>query len=188
MKENALRSESGLRALLDSLPPELDAMLDERTRALGMAPAVETDHVGEREYLTFHRGALRLALPSSSVLRLYRAPKLTRIPCAPSLVARVMHVEGRIVSVLDLIECLSSASAAPTPESGVLLIEHGKIWLGLLVDRVHGLETILDSRITRSVDAEGVSTRVVVGTGPRMSIVLDPGALVMTTRSAAANE
>ena len=98
---------------------------------------METAAVRE-ELVVVRLGGCRYALPMSSIGEVGRPPELTRVPGLPAWVAGVANWRGRVLAVLDL-RSLLSAETAPLDRRGRLVVlSHGGVRVGLLVESVAG--------------------------------------------------
>jgi purine-binding chemotaxis protein CheW len=91
-----------------------------------------------RALVVVRLGGCRYALPLSGVAEVGRPPGLTRVPGLPAWVAGVANWRGRVLAVLDLRALLD----APAPEldrrGRVVVLSHGGVSAGVLVDAVVG--------------------------------------------------
>ncbi|MDO9489372.1 MAG: chemotaxis protein CheW, partial [Sphingomonadaceae bacterium] len=88
------------------------------------------------EFVTVYLEGQLLGIPVLSVHDVMRMGALTRVPRAPPLVAGVMNLRGRIVTVIDLCRCLGFAERAPAAASMAVVVEVGGQPYALVVDRV----------------------------------------------------
>ncbi len=95
-------------------------------------------------HVVFRVAGERFALPLEAVREVVvPQPPFARVPRAPDAVRGVMNLRGRVVAVVDL---AALVGLPPQPlEAGagqVLVLEHGKRALGLLIGGVVGVEPI----------------------------------------------
>jgi purine-binding chemotaxis protein CheW len=84
----------------------------------------------------------RYGLPLAAVREVVVPPeRFTRVPRAPTAVAGVMNLRGRVVTVVELRQLLGLPDG-PTPPSRVVLLDRGRRDLGLLVTEVDGIEAV----------------------------------------------
>jgi purine-binding chemotaxis protein CheW len=74
------------------------------------------------------------ALPYSDVLHMETFAGATRVPGAPSYVAGLMQVRGRVLPVIDLRVRFGLDPQPSTPDSRVVVVQSGKRALALLAD------------------------------------------------------
>ncbi len=94
--------------------------------------------------MLFRLGGERFGLPLGAVREVVvPQPPFARVPRVSDAVRGVMNLRGRVVAVVDLAELMG---LAPQPlEAGrghVLILDHGKRALGLLVGGVLGVEAV----------------------------------------------
>ena len=85
-------------------------------------------------HVTFRVGTADYALPATQVLHLESYDGATHVPGAPSYVAGLVQVRGRLVPVIDL---RSRFGLQPEPHSidhRVVVVQAGERVVGLLVD------------------------------------------------------
>lgn len=94
-------------------------------------------------HVLFSVGGERCGLPLQSVREVVLPPPLyTRVPRAPSVVAGVMNLRGRVVLVTKLAGLLGVEEPAAPATERVLLLDRGRRDLGLLVTAVEGIEPL----------------------------------------------
>ena len=83
-------------------------------------------------------GGCRYALPMASVAEVGRPPQLTRVPGLPAWVAGVANWRGRVLAVLDLRTLLASEAGELDRRGRLVVLAHGGVRVGLLVESVAG--------------------------------------------------
>jgi len=99
------------------------------------------------EFLVFRLGAELFAVELHLLRSIHRPDGLATVPCTPSYVAGVLNVRGEIVVVLSAAALLGSAHASRTETGQVLLVEHPRACLGLLVDEVVGVRPLASAAL-----------------------------------------
>lgn len=92
----------------------------------------------QSELVLVRLGGARYALPMGSVAEVGRPPGLTRVPGLPAWVAGVANWRGRVLAVLDLRSLLSAAPAELDRRARLVVLAHGGVRVGLLVESVAG--------------------------------------------------
>jgi purine-binding chemotaxis protein CheW len=85
-------------------------------------------------HVTFRVGAASYAIPASQVLHLESYETATPVPGAPSFVAGLVQVRGRLVPVVDLRSRFGLPAAEHTLDNRVVVVQSGTRVAGLLVD------------------------------------------------------
>ena len=84
----------------------------------------------------------RYGLPLAAVREVVVPPaRFSRVPRAPAAISGVMHLRGRVVTVVELRQLLGLPDGA-SPASKVVLLDRGRRDLGLLVTDVDGIEAL----------------------------------------------
>jgi purine-binding chemotaxis protein CheW len=95
-------------------------------------------------HVVFRIADERYALPLEAVREVVvPQPPFARVPRASDAVRGVMNLRGRVVAVVDLAPLVGLAPQPLAPGVGqVLVLDHGKRALGLLVGGVLGVEPV----------------------------------------------
>jgi purine-binding chemotaxis protein CheW len=95
-------------------------------------------------HVVFRVGRERFALPLGAVREVVLPqPPFARVPRASEAVRGVMNLRGRVIAVVDLAALVGlPPQPLDAPASQVLILEHAKRGLGLLIGGVVGVETI----------------------------------------------
>jgi chemotaxis signal transduction protein len=101
-------------------------------------PATATDAI------VVHLGSGRFAVDLASVAEVGRAPAVTRVPGLPVWLAGVANWRGRILPVLDLRPLLGAEATALDSQGRLIVLTHGGVAAGLLVDAVDGTTSLID--------------------------------------------
>ena len=93
------------------------------------------------------------AIELGSSVAVLAANGITGVPCTPPHIAGVLNVRGDIVTMLDLAAALGLGASPPTHSDSarVVLIEHQRGRLGLLVDEVQEIRPVSLDRLERSL-------------------------------------
>lgn len=93
------------------------------------------------ELLTFSTGGQLFALPVGDVREVLAGPSITPVPRAPSDVAGLLNLRGRVLCVLDLSTRLGLTTARRA-RPGVVVVEVGSELVGLAVDELLDVELL----------------------------------------------
>lgn len=85
-------------------------------------------------HVAFRVGSAEYAVPASQVLHLESFETATHIPGAPSFVAGLVQVRGRLVPVVDLRARFGLPPIEHTIDRRIVVCQHGERVAGLLVD------------------------------------------------------
>lgn len=87
----------------------------------------------------FRLGGIMLVVPLGQVREILISPPVSRVPGAKPWVTGIANVRGTLLPILDLQGFLSSRSTLRGRRTRVLVVEHGGVTAGLMVDEVLGL-------------------------------------------------
>lgn len=139
------------------------------------------------QMLCFRLGEEFYAIGILNVLEVIRVSKMTYLPSSPSYIAGICNLRGNIISVTDPGRLFGlEGETTRTDRSRIIVVAHGEIETGLLVNEVLFVEEVKESRIEpplSTVDSE--KTRYMKGKfrhGGRLFTVLDSLALLESTR------
>ena len=87
----------------------------------------------------FRISGVNLVAPLTQVNEIIHFPKLTLIPGTKKWVKGVANIRGTLLPVMDLQGFLGKNSVATSSKTRVMVIKHGEMAVGLVVDEVLGL-------------------------------------------------
>ena len=110
-------------------------------------------------HVVFRVAGERYALPLEAVREVVLPqPPFARVPRASEAVRGVMNLRGRVVAVVDLAALVGLAPQPLAEATGhVLLLDHGKRALGLLIRGVVGGEPLAPPEDARATLVRGVA-------------------------------
>lgn len=114
-------------------------------------------------HCTFRVGDHCLAVEADAVAEVLGIRAMTRVPLAPPGVLGLVHVRGRIVTIIDPAVALGLPVPADRPAAAHLVLEvAADDWVGLLVDEVLDVVEIPAAAVERphAVEAEAAVTGV----------------------------
>jgi chemotaxis signal transduction protein len=122
---------------------DLASVFRERAVALAKRPSRGTLTAGA-QHLRFSVQDLRFAIAVADVKTCLAASWVTRIPCAPAHMADVIHVQGRLVSVLDLGVLFGAGAAIRSVgnQARVILVEALGRTVGVWAGQLDGIVTL----------------------------------------------
>lgn len=82
----------------------------------------------------------RFVASMDEVVELLEVPQHTFVPGAQPWVRGVANVRGRLLPLFDLAAFFGGHLSGPRQRRRVLVVEHGKIYAGLIVDELHGMQ------------------------------------------------
>lgn len=82
----------------------------------------------------------RFVASMDEVVELLEVPQYTFIPGAQPWVRGVANVRGRLLPLFDLAAFFGGNLSGPRQQRRVLVLEYEKIYAGLIVDELHGMQ------------------------------------------------
>jgi purine-binding chemotaxis protein CheW len=116
--------------------------------------------IAPQQLVTFRLGDDRFAVDIFVVERVLRFTSPAMVPKLPAWMDGVIEHGGRVVPVIDLRARLGLPRIAPRPEQRILVLAVGEEWLGVTVDSVHEVMSVLPDDVAppppifRGLDAE----------------------------------
>jgi len=101
-----------------------------------MSTKTETIEGTVAEYVTAVIGGQLFGLPISRVQDVFVPDRLTRVPLAPSEVAGILNLRGRVVTAIDMRSRLDFGALAPGHKVMAIGIEFKGESYGLLIDQI----------------------------------------------------
>jgi purine-binding chemotaxis protein CheW len=68
--------------------------------------------------------------------------RLTPLPCTPDFIAGIVHLHGRIVTVIDLKRFFDLPHSDLTDLNRLVVLQHGGVEMALLADRIVGVASL----------------------------------------------
>lgn len=101
----------------------------------------------QTKYICFSLGNEEFAIPLLSVREVLGVPQVTPIPQAPSYFMGIMNLRGSVISVMDLRQKLG-IKPIPGEETGVIILDLGDYYLGVVVDSVNSVQSLEETEIS----------------------------------------
>lgn len=133
-------------------PPDavsVEMLLEERARIL----AHPVEHLPETKsinVLKFSLAGQELGIPLSAVREVVLTGKITRVPGTPAYIAGICIIRGEIISLVDLRVLLPITHTGITDLNRVIVISDNNLIMGLLADRITGLEDLDAALVTHA--------------------------------------
>ncbi|MDR3636743.1 MAG: chemotaxis protein CheW [Isosphaeraceae bacterium] len=177
------RSLAALQADAALSPERVQAVLDERARALARVPVRPPEVSEVIEVVTFTLAGERLALESRFVRRVLSRWDCTPVPGAPEALVGVTNLHGEVLALFDLGVLLGVARAGPAASAQLLVLGEDRDELGVLADSLGDVRSL---RITDlhepPASFERLSCGALRGVTEDVLIVVDGRALLADER------
>jgi len=107
----------------------------------------------------FRLGKTKLVSRLGEVVEILTYPGFSKVPGAKDWVRGVANIRGNLLPILDLRGFLLGRSSVPSRQSRVLVIQHGDVYSGLIVDEVLGMKHFqAEERISKAPCDEAALT------------------------------
>lgn len=147
-------------------------ILEKRARALALEPPPAPGPGFEAlEFLLAHE---HYALETRWVSEVFPVRALTPLPGLPDFVLGIIHVRGRIVSVLDLRKFFELPSQGLSDLNKVIVLGGPEMEFGILCDAILGVRRFLNDDLTTSIPTlSGIRAQYLMGITQQREVVLD---------------
>ena len=119
---------------------ELLLQIDQRCRLLVADLPSQPTRQDSWSGIGFRLGEHWYVAPMREVSEVLHEPRLTQLPGVKSWVKGVANLRGRLLPVMDVCGLFGDEVSAVRKQRRVLVIEHGDMFAGLMVDEVFGLQ------------------------------------------------
>ncbi len=126
-------------------PFELLKELERRSRIAASGRGQESGHQEEWVGVGFRVGKTRLVAAREEVREVLTWPGVTALPGAKPWLLGLANVRGQLLPITDLAAFFGGEPATIGRSSRVLMVNHGDIPAGLLVDEVRGFRRFVAS-------------------------------------------
>lgn len=174
---NAVRQriDTAGRLLDEALSPPADrrrAVLEARARALAEPPAPAPG--AGFDALEFTLAREHYAVETAWVREVCPLREITLLPGAPAFVLGIIHVRGRVVSVLDLKKFFDLPAAGLSDLNKVIVLADGAMEFGILADTIVGVSRLLHAEVQEPLPTlTGIRADYLMGVTVRREVVLD---------------
>jgi purine-binding chemotaxis protein CheW len=100
-----------------------------------------------QQLVTFRLGDDQFAIDVAAVERVLRFTAPLAVPNLPAWIDGVIEHGGRVVPVIDLRTRFAMPRLEPRPEHRILVLAIGDEWLGVTVDSVHEVLSVMPDEI-----------------------------------------
>ncbi|WP_027180054.1 chemotaxis protein CheW [Maridesulfovibrio bastinii] len=142
----------------------------------------ESRHIGARDYLIITLSGEKFAIETGFIKEIRKVEGLTRIPCTPGWMAGIVSLRGYILQVVDLSLYLGLSRSGKNSADELVIVGNEDIEFCLLVEAVHDVRLIEDSKISRQTEKGFAGAAYCAGiTGDRVfvfqteKLINDPG-------------
>jgi purine-binding chemotaxis protein CheW len=142
IKARLRAAEQALAAGLQVSPEKRRAILHRRALVHAALPAPAEAAGARIEVVEFMLGAQRYAALAADVKEVLPLTRLTPLPGVPSFVAGIVHLHGRIVTVIDLKHFFDLPRSDLTDLNRLVVLQHGGVEVALLADRIGGVGSL----------------------------------------------
>ena len=116
----------------------------------------------ERQFCTFHLGALVIGIEVQQVQEVIRRQTMTRVPLAPRAVRGLINLRGQIVTAIDLRERLGLPPRSDEHEPMNVVVRTDEGAVSLLVDEIGDVLEIENETFEQPPETVSGTTRELV--------------------------
>ena len=178
VKSRLKKSQQALEKALGASPERIEVVYRERAAQLGGRRVRAEGPAAALRLLVFLLRGKRFGLEFGDVIELLPFANCTPLPGAPPQLLGVTNVRGGIRSVVDLGRLLALPENDHRGEGYILLVRHRGREVGLRVDGIDKLQSVLPEELAVPADETGgASLRYLRGLAPDKLRVLRTDAL-----------
>lgn len=120
------------------------------------APSLRERLQGEArvQMVSFYVQDQLFLLPVAGIQEVLRHIELVKVPMAPSFVAGVINLRGRVTPLILLAGLLTFTRGEYTERSSIIVCGADMLQLGLIVDRVHTMHMVEQEKILWNVESK----------------------------------
>jgi purine-binding chemotaxis protein CheW len=169
-------------------PDEKQSVLRRRASVLARKVEQDQDAGAGLDILEFLLTYETYAIEMRWVAETYPLKELTPLPCTPPFVAGIINVRGRILSVIDIRKFFDLPEKGLTNLNKVIIMHHGEMEFGILVDEILGTRTIPLADVQPPLPTlTGIREEYLKGVTRERTAILD-GARLLSDRNLVVHE
>ncbi|MBA4142978.1 MAG: purine-binding chemotaxis protein CheW [Nitrosospira sp.] len=158
---------------------ETHRILQTRARALAQEPTSLEAVEESIEVLEFILACESYAVETQYVRQVASLENLTPLPCTPAFVLGIVNLRGAMLSVIDLKNFFELPVKGLTDLNKIIVLQSGKILIGIVADSIAGVRNILAAEIQPSLPTlTGIRKDYLKGITPERMTLLDAGKLL----------
>lgn len=119
---------------------ELLLQIDQRCRLLAADLPSQPTRQDRWSGIGFRLGENWYVAPMGEVSEVLHEPRFTQLPGVKPWVKGVANFRGRLLPIMDLCSFFGHEQSTLRKQRRVLVVEHGEVFAGLMVDEVFGLQ------------------------------------------------
>jgi twitching motility protein PilI len=119
---------------------ELLLQIDQRCRLLAADLPSQPTRQDRWSGIGFRLGEHWYVAPMGEVSEVLHEPRFTQLPGVKPWVKGVANLRGRLLPIMDLCGFFGHEQSTLRKQRRVLVVEHGEVFAGLMVDEVFGLQ------------------------------------------------
>ena len=135
-------------------------ILEQVRRAQKNHLALDASNSPQQQYLTFRLNEEWYGLRVHQLVEVLPTLKITRVPSVPNHILGVMNFRGEVLSAIDLKKFLGLPQSEATTDPAIVVVEHGEMRTGLLVDEIGDLVGLTSEDLSDEPINTGESQRL----------------------------
>lgn len=118
----------------------------------------------EIQMVGFFLGEQEFTIPTAAVQEVIRAMPIARLPAAPSFVAGVINLRGRVTPLVELREILEVRSPRREENRFIIICRRQGLQIGMLIEKVHTMYRVPQTDIEWGIETHlGINGECVAG-------------------------
>ena len=135
-------------------------ILEQVRRAQHNHLALDATDSPQQQYLIFRLNEEWYGLSVHQLVEVLPKLKITRVPSVPNHILGIMNFRGEVLSAIDLKKFFGLPQKGKTTDPAIVVVEHGEIRTGLLVDEIGDLVDLASEDLSEEPIATGESQRL----------------------------
>lgn len=128
----------------------------------------KAEEVNQSKYLTFTLGDEIYGLEILKVREIIGLMDITKVPRMPAFVRGVINLRGKVIPVVDLRRKFGMEAIEDTVETCIIVVDLGKMLMGVVVDKVSEVLDIDGSQIEEAPSfGASIDTDFILGIGKK---------------------
>jgi chemotaxis signal transduction protein len=182
-RAHVARAASLMEEALTPSPHRIQAILDERARALARAPQQTAAPFDQRDAVVFRLGGEYHAIETRFVREVMHVAHMTQVPHRTGPFLGVTNLRGEILGIVDLHKLLELPEARRAETLWLVILGENHAEFAVPVEAIEEIKPVRIDQVPDAIDWAGLTRRPFVrAVGPDALILLEGKALLEDRR------